>query len=384
MYNVETTTANGYSAHDNLIFVVYETVKAIDPVTYPNYKYVADIYIDGNLISRQKATPLPDSKRGVFNISSVVRNYLDTTLNPNVTLDAQQAGEGEFFISVQVKFGEEYSDTLYTNVNVEAEKKYYNYYKGRTTALETITNYTDKVISNKPTSSYIPLSCSYVFHPFHAVAGTITYNYQIIEYPSITTVNGTFTPSLLPRLMIHNVSPAAINAVHAGLITSTTTHYTVQLDLGTIYTYYISCGKYDSYRVHFLNQMGGFDTFNFDKVSRTNFQIDRKSYRQREYEISGAGAVSYFSNNVFNEQVKVINSNYQESLTLTSKLLTDAEYVWLRELMTSPLVYVEIGGYLYPTKITGTDYEQRKRVTDKLTSIQITVDILDKHNSQHR
>ena len=40
---IQSNPGTYYSAHGNLIWVVYEATKANDPVIYPDYKYVAEI-----------------------------------------------------------------------------------------------------------------------------------------------------------------------------------------------------------------------------------------------------------------------------------------------------------------------------------------------------
>lgn len=376
---------NGYSIHDELIFVVYESVKAADPVTYPNYKYVADIYVDTVLVARQKSVPNPTTLRGEFNISGVVRNYVNQLLNPLVAVQSQTADEGEFFASVQVKFGQEYSDTLYTNVVVDSERKYYNYYKGRTTSLETLSDYADAVLSNKPLISEVRLADNYLFVPYY-ISNIAAFDYELKKYNASGTLLGTstvaITPTIAKQLLIFNVAPLATG----GFINSAVSYYTFQVESGSVYRFNIVCDpKYTNNKIHFLNKMGGFDTFAFDKVSRTTIDNTKKSFQQRDYEITSSGGVVYFnSNNVYNEINKVYYSSYKEMLKVNSNLLTDAEYVWLQELIVSPLVYWENDNYFYPIKINNTNYELKKIVNDRMTNLMIDFEILAGHNTQYR
>lgn len=140
-----------YSAHGDLLFVVYEATKSNDPINYPDYKYVADVYIDSVMVARVKKWPQPDSKRGIFNIGSIVRNYLTTIFNPAGAFLAQQLGEEEFFSRVVVKFGEEYDGTLYTNLTVDDERYYFNHYNGKLIGSRTaLTSKVGEVITNRP------------------------------------------------------------------------------------------------------------------------------------------------------------------------------------------------------------------------------------------
>ena len=44
---INNTPVDYSSAHGDLVYTVYESVKANDPTTYPNYKYICDVYVLG-------------------------------------------------------------------------------------------------------------------------------------------------------------------------------------------------------------------------------------------------------------------------------------------------------------------------------------------------
>src|SRR4051812_33871473 len=110
------------SLHGDLIYTVSETDHTADPVTYPNYKFVGDVYVGADLVARIKKVPDPVTGIGVFNISQIVRNYIMTVFAPRPNhLRAQIMGDGEFFLKITMKFGEEYAYTTYTNLNIDDE-----------------------------------------------------------------------------------------------------------------------------------------------------------------------------------------------------------------------------------------------------------------------
>src|SRR6266853_1285386 len=89
------------SIQDDLIFTVAEVAHTADPVTYPNYKFVGDVYIGATLVARIKKAPNPVTRIGIFNVGQIVRNYIATTFNPSAAaLVAQRLGSGEFSLSV--------------------------------------------------------------------------------------------------------------------------------------------------------------------------------------------------------------------------------------------------------------------------------------------
>ncbi|HVX51246.1 MAG TPA: hypothetical protein VHB48_13855, partial [Chitinophagaceae bacterium] len=87
---------------------------------------------------------------------------------------------------------------------------------------------------------------------------------------------------------------------------------------------------------------------------------------------------------VYNETRSTYASQYTEKMTLNTDIITDEEYIWMADLVLSPLVYMETGGYFIPIAITATSYEYKKRINDKLTNLQIDIEFGDHFNTQYR
>jgi len=141
----------------------------------------------------------------------------------------------------------------------------------------------------------------------------------------------------------------------------------------TLYTQ--SCGKFDPMRIAYLNKYGAFDFFNFDLVNKTTFSIEKKGY-QRDYNgsIYEAGGVI----------VKNVNPIYftkeTQSWKVISDYLNDAQSELIRELYSSPLVYLNVVNDNYirpswiPVKPNATTYEVKKTASDKLFNLEIDVE----------
>ncbi len=71
-------------------------------------------------------------------------------------------------------------------------------------------------------------------------------------------------------------------------------------------------------------------------------------------------------------------------MTLNSDLLTDAEYIWLQDLILSPMVYIEDSGYFFPCVITDNDYEPKKYINDDLSNLVINIEFGKQQNAQYR
>jgi hypothetical protein len=97
-----------------------------------------------------------------------------------------------------------------------------------------------------------------------------------------------------------------------------------------------------------------------------------------------AGVHYWNSGNVYNETEYVYATQYSEKMQLNSDLLTDADYIWLYDLMVSPQVYIFINGYFIPCVITDNNYEVKKRINDDLTNLTINIEFGKNLNAQFR
>jgi hypothetical protein len=389
-----------YSAHGQLLFTAYEATKAIDPVTYPNYKYVADVYIGGVLRQRMKADPDPTYFRGKFDIAGAVRYYLATALNPTASvIRSQELGTGEFWVDVQVKFGEEIDGTLTTNLTVDSSRRYYNHYNGRLTGGNStiLASYLDKPLTLRPlNTNTVELADSFCFIPYFPT-DTDTITVTVKKYDSSGTIiatnsSVTYSPAAANNLQQFNVSPVAINgSIGSSFIDSAVKYYTVQflnpnISDEPIYRFDIGGnGRYTSYTLHFLNRFGGFESYGFRRASRKNIEIERKSFKKLNYSMNSSGVISYAnSNNVYSEENSTYASTYREKMKLTSDFVSDDEYLWLSDLILSPIVYLQEGAYFVPITINQSNYDFRKRVNDKLTSISLEFELPGTYNAQFR
>jgi hypothetical protein len=392
------------SAHEDVMFVVLEDTKPFTSTTYPNYKYVCDIYIKDasnveTLATRLKSYPQPGTKYGVFNIGNVVRNYINTTFAPNPgAIMCQKMGADYFYVQVICRFGEEYNNVVYPNLVIDSQRAYFNHYNERQYGTNTIlTNYKDKLLTNRPYATPISRNATNCFIPFFPSDDT-SYNVQFRCYNKdlgfITSSSFNFTPTSgsIDELQQLNVAPGAVNSIIPGTITDIIDYYTVTLDTtnipdDSVYRFDLVCErKYQIKTLHFLNKLGGFESKEFIKVSRKTNEITRTGYGKPPYIINSNGSVSWFDSTtkVYQEQKTNFASEWSDKMQLNSDLLTDAEYVWLGELLKSTMVYIEIGGYFFPVTITDTNYEERKIINDKLTNLTVNIEFGETFNAQFR
>ena len=407
---IQANPSTYYSVNGDVLFVVCDIVKASDPVTYPDYRYVCDIYVASTLVARLKAYPLPDNKMGVFNVGNILRSYMATTFSPTSAIRAQQLGVNEFNLVATMKFGEEYSTTLTTNITVDSARTYFNHYNGRMLGvLSNLSDLTDKPLTTR--TVYTALSVlntgypvdvnnknNYVpYLPSTTGSVTLTITSWTAAGVQINTQNVAYSPAAANTQQLYNLSPTVINAAYPGLIPLTVaSYYTVQfvnavILLDRIIRFNLTCEpKFDIYNIHFLNKWGGFESRGFNKVSRKVIDVDKSEFGKLGYTLDSSGVVSYKdSNNVYKDNRTVFSSHYKEKMTLNTDVLIDIEYTWLAELILSPMVYIEMEDssgtvYFVPCVITENNYEFRKRVNDKLTNLTLQIEFGDQFNTQYR
>jgi hypothetical protein len=375
------------SVHDDLVYTVSEPTHTADPVTYPNYKFIGDVYIGGVLIARIKKIPDPLTQIGIFNVGQIVRNYLTTLFNPTGSvLVAQTLGDGQFSVTVTMKFGEEYNGTSFTALVSDSPRTFFNNYNGRLVGVtSSLSAFTNKLATNRPaTVSNVFQTSNYSFISYFPTS-TSPVSYTITPIGAGVGFSGTIIPTNAYELEIINVAPGALNVISPGCIISGTTGYTVTIGSQT-YTFNVICeAVYTPYTLHFLNQYGGFESKIFTKVSRKTYAIEKKDFGKLRYTVDGAGAVTYKNaNNVYNEGRSVYSSQFTEKLLLNSDFLTDGEYSWLAELILSPMVYVEDGGYFFPCVISESNYEFKKAVNDDLTNLSLSIEYGQQLSAQYR
>jgi hypothetical protein len=385
------------SAHGDLVYVVFDTVKANSP-SFPNFKYVADVYVGGVMVSRLKAFPDPVNNFGVFNIGNIVRNYVDSQLtSPNFGAIKSDVlfNYGKF---VEVKFGNEYGATpvLSTNLLLSTGLNCYNYYTGRLVgAFENLSPYYGRVVSTRPLrTNYMSGTSKYLIPYF---ANDANYRIHIDSYTSagsfISGIDINVTTPEIDTLTIYNLSVVNINANHPAIIPSNAAYYTVRFEnldppagwQDITYRFDIVCEpRYQVYTLHFLNRLGGYESYSFSKRSKRLIDIQRKDFTKLKYTIDSNGDMQYSSGYVMNDDAVTYYGNFKERLELNCDWLTEAQLTWLSELVKSPQVYIEENGYLVPFKITDQSFEYKQRAGDRNFNLKIAGEYGDVKNVQYR
>lgn len=196
----------------------------------------------------------------------------------------------------------------------------------------------------------------------HLTNGTISN--QTIAAPAYTTETITY----------FKVTPLTYGSVD--YIDITLNYNNGAARVSNIATLYIQeCGKYEPMRLAYLNRYGAYDFLNFDLVSRSTFDIERKSY-QKDY----TDDVFITGSNIVKNLNPVYYVKETQKWKITSDYLTDAQSELARQLYSSPLVYMNLVNDNYvenswiPVKLVPNSYEMKKTINDKLFNLELDLE----------
>jgi hypothetical protein len=144
--------------------------------------------------------------------------------------------------------------------------------------------------------------------------------------------------------------------------------------------YYIDakCSKYEPIRLHWLNRLGGFDTFNFNLKSEEETGIKRASYLQEEHNFTGTS----WEYNTMSRGTTDYHVSMQDKLTINTDFLTEAESVWMESFATSPVIYQEVNNQLIAMSGKAKMINKQTSLNDKLMQYTFELDYSLTNNRQ--
>ena len=356
--------------------------------TSANFKYVVDLYVSG--VSGRVW-------RGLYNANSLYGNAaadISRVLESYITYDLDSSLYGfqtceNSVKAYELKIGEQYGAssgiTTYPNIEVTGTKYAWNgVFDTEIFRTYVYTNYTPNGnnailsnISNNVTGAVITQyyyqstnrAYQYMLNDtsgsvFFAVIKTYTNNALVgtfkIENPyqaSSTYQNkmvrvGVGYDDLNNTTLYSGVQP---------VITSSIDTYTIEItdffgNLNSpITTYKIDCVWHNTNPIalHWLNRLGGFDTYLFKLVTKKFSDLKRDSLQKNIGGLTESG----WTYKAQDRGTTIFNTDITDKWTLESDWINDAQSIWLQELIESPEVYYYNGTDMIPVivKNNGTE-----------------------------
>jgi hypothetical protein len=128
------------------------------------------------------------------------------------------------------------------------------------------------------------------------------------------------------------------------------------------------CPQTEVTEFYFQNALGGIDTFQFTKPNRETNSITRVE-SSKPLLVRGSSSYSY---QMINSSRFISDLKWTKEYQVQSNWLSDSEFQWLQEMVTSPFVWVKINSLMIPVIITNTSFQVFKRDFDQLKNLTIT------------
>lgn len=378
------------SMHDDLWFVASSTNTA-----QVNFKYVFDVYVNSSLVARIKTFADPSSSKGIFNAANIVRNYWSSYFKPGTSPSFWAYNGNDIYVPFEIRFGEEYNGSTYTNL-ASGTYRAFNFYNPlfRNPSTSYFQPYISKWLTNRDKTK---LECSMTEHLFagwmNAATTTTSLTMTVQKYLPGGVVDGsavTSSTQSTQSFVLVDLSPSAINAtIGSSLITDSTYQYGVKINYGGTSSeelkVMVACSAtFTPVTMHFLNQLGGYDSFMFRAVNRQSRSIERKQYERTNWQLNSSAMQQYDTYNRMYEGANVYAVQQGVSFKLQSDYVNQTDFTWLSELIASPEVYMEQGSYYYPVAMKTSSWEEKIRAADKMFNMTLEVDYGKKINSQYR
>jgi hypothetical protein len=206
----------------------------------------------------------------------------------------------------------------------------------------------------------------------------------VLTVPTLTTFNHLRIP----------VGPASINKINSSYIssgsqpiinTNATSYYIALKGSGAIasekfyYNIETEC-RFETRRLEFLNSLGGFDYFNFTKVSRHSENIERKFFQTTPNDLTSTGTIDY---SISNREKVQYHTKSMPKMKLTSDWIDYNQFNWLLELIESPEIYL-MDSYSAPSGSTEIrripvkniegNWEEKISSVDKVFNLEVNLE----------
>ena len=404
---------------------------------YVGFAYLIDVKDGGNLLGRLRVPPTQSTGFGRFDMSGVMKSYMSSDLgllnginiesifdNTNSYKDLSlqfgwihyNGGTATISMNQTVTFPDSTTNNSFNLLTFNGSLPNYrrdvvNFYDWQNTNY--YLKYTNNIVSRKFLTNSPPGTAvnnqynqkvritdeGYIYLLYDFSDTTSLLGFTVNEYrengnllsttsfstPALNTFNHIripCSPTTLNKINSSRVSSGSLPAV-----SSNASSYTINLRTETstgseLFHFNIDTEcRYETRRIEFLNSLGGFDYFNFTKVSKHSEEIERKFFETTANDLTSTGSINYSISN--REKVQYYTKS-SPKMKLTSDWIDSKTYNWLLELIESPEIYL-LDSYALPNEdainlrripiknING-NWEEKSDSVDKLFNLEIELE----------
>lgn len=387
------------------------TIPAYNDMTYivtsdktgeANFKYVADIYMNGEVTYRHRLAvpPHPTLGVGVFNPARIAETFVSGNFDLDLTEVSQCA---DSIGTIALKFGEEYGlsssgTTVYADIAISNTTPFFNgifdweEWVDFDNSLYRSEDSSSRFLTNKPNYSKFFTNEKEYLYAINRTSGDIYY-FEVQTSQADNTLIGTYRilnnyqarTAVADRMVrcpvgwnLNDIDSSDITVVAGSLPIMTTSVVNVSVRCITFSgsarmetKYYVqdtSCERFTKYRFHFLNKLGGYDSYSFTKKSTFKSDIERKTFKANLGELTSA---TVWTNSKSQRAITQYATTIEDTVKVTSDWLSSGDVEWLEELVTSPDVYVERDGAAIPVNIITSSFDRQNGEDKKLFNLTL-------------
>jgi hypothetical protein len=366
-----------------------------DQTAQPNFSFIVELYVDSQLRLTQEVFRQFNTL-GRIDVSEAVQSVISNIIPTTTIENDASTSMVTYAIIVYEKYGTtptiQASDTSTTLKAINAALEYKDWVNWDYTI------YDPNLTQDAVFMTYFPTSkralCGmdenfFLGYLEQTASAPVLLYVELLDIQN-NTIASDYINITSVEFNILNVGPQVIIA--NSTITQTDFddcyRYSVSVDVSGVsfvgpFVIYmdLECKRYDTYRLHWLNKFGSFDSFTFSLVSTEAANVQSYGY-QRDPGVWDGTSYTY---PLYAGQGINFAKTKTETLTLNSDWINQDIQQWLvKSLYDSPLVYLERenGTEFEPVKVTNSNYTLKQRRRDGLIQETVNIDRTFTYRSQ--
>ena len=377
---IQTTPVYG-SVYNPLVITCSST-----NVAQPKFNFIFEIYdsTDTTLLRTLRIPPDINYSYGIADLSRVIEDYLGTDFFKKIA-GTQFKETVNSIYSYSLRIGEEYEVSGVIT-------QFLNLYQGNSTVINNSLTYSNfvnysyadyeldgtdkKFLTNIDTRTVDRTDEGYMH--FLNVANPANIKIQTYFSDGSIDQTATITNTISGERGQFPCNPASLNLATLAtgsqpLIDTDIASYVIFAEDGAVVSQNYTFNVVDyctPYTLHFLNDLGGFDSFPF-QVAKDSWTFEKEYYKQDPLRIQSDGTY------VFSDLDREVVQNYtnqKKKTRLISNWITSTESEWLRELFSSPEIYLQNGSTFTSVLLKVTDYQQKYEEFDEIFNIEVEIE----------
>lgn len=378
-----------------------------DQTAQPNFSFIVELYVDFVLVSTHQV--FNESQNfAKFDASGDLRCLLTSDMVTTGTLLTYYDPAIAF---VSIKIYEKYGTppTLQSSLGVTASRAWnsslrhqdfisFNHYDYMVSRLNPNSGNIKFLTDFPRTRKYFVGLYESAFLTFLNRGGSPTTDFELKLYDATNTLIASDNISIALALNIGVLDCAPQNLIGNTTVTlanfQACAYYTIRVKAtdappffsgySETFTFYMDneCHRYDTKRLHWLNKLGGWDSFTFTLVSLNTSKVQTSEYQRERGDWNTTGTDWEYT--LYHGQDMAFNKYATDQLVLNSDWIHESVQNWLvRDLYESPKVYLEtLPQRFEPVRITNEAYQQKQRRVDGLLRETVNIERTYNYNSQ--